>query len=161
MKIKKEIITVIAFVIFGFFCASFLFRFLTSHARVDTAGVAVPSFGEKITPSSSVSALSPKQPESESKAALETARVQPDKSAKTQAAPAIKRRVAVEEKSEEVVFPPLRVNGIFSSKEGNVALINDVVMKEGDVILGVKVLRIHANAVEMEMKGQTKTVRIK
>lgn len=164
MNIDRRIIPIAVFVCVGFFCASLLFRFLTNRASVKTAEVAVPSSGEKIavSPAPPAPVLPPPQPESKPKIAAATAALQPEKASLTQqAVAAVKQRFVVEEGLQEATFPPLRVNGIFSSKEGSLALINDIVVKEGDVILGVKVVRILANAVELEMKGQTKTVRIK
>lgn len=66
-----------------------------------------------------------------------------------------------EETSEEAVFPPLRVNGILSTKNGNIALINDIIVREGDSILGAKVTCIYSNYIEVEMNGQKKTIRVK
>lgn len=154
MKLEKKNIVIIVCVAFGFFFAFFLFRFLANRQPIDTSGLTV-SRGEKITPSSPV--VSRKQSESES----EAKRATKGESAAAKFARKVKKQVFAKEESQETIFPPLRLNGIFSSKAGNVALINDVIMKEGDVILGAKLSRIYSSYVEMEMNGKTRIVRIK
>lgn len=154
MKLLKKNIVLIVFVGFGFFFAFFLFRFLANRASIETSGLTV-SGGEKITSSSPV--VSKKQPESEP----EVPHVQASQSAISTFAVTVKQQVLAREDAKETRFPPLRLNGIFSHKTGNIALINDVIMREGDVILGAKVSRIYTSYVEMEMNGKTKIVRVK
>ncbi len=47
----------------------------------------------------------------------------------------------------------LVLNGIFSSQDEGYALINNQIVKEGDLIEGAKVLRIGLNEVELEFQG--------
>lgn len=45
------------------------------------------------------------------------------------------------------------LNGIFFSEDEGFALINNQIVKEGDVVNGAKVLRISVNAVELDSQG--------
>ncbi len=55
--------------------------------------------------------------------------------------------------------PELRLNAI-STREGHpVALLNDRLVREGDVIEGVRVLRIGEDFVEVEVRGERRTIR--
>lgn len=55
--------------------------------------------------------------------------------------------------------PEFRLNAI-SSREGHpVALLNDRLVREGDVIEGVRVLHIGDDFVEIEVKGERRTIR--
>lgn len=55
--------------------------------------------------------------------------------------------------------PEFRLNAI-STREGRpVALLNDRLVREGDVIEGVRVLHIGDDYVEIEVKGERRTIR--
>jgi hypothetical protein len=55
--------------------------------------------------------------------------------------------------------PEFRLNAI-STREGRpVALLNDRLVREGDVIEGVRVLHIGEDYVEIEVKGERRTIR--
>ncbi len=67
----------------------------------------------------------------------------------------------VKEGTEGAAFPPLRVNGILSASEDNIALINDIIVREGDSILGARITSIQPNYIEVEMKGEKKVIRVR
>jgi hypothetical protein len=55
--------------------------------------------------------------------------------------------------------PEFRLNAI-STRDGHpVALLNDRLVREGDVIEGVRVLHIGEDFVELDVRGQRKTIR--
>jgi hypothetical protein len=49
--------------------------------------------------------------------------------------------------------PQLTLNGIFFSQDGGYALINNEIVREGDVVQGVTVLRILADEVDLDYNG--------
>lgn len=56
---------------------------------------------------------------------------------------------AVEAKIEPMI-PPLMLNGVFFSNDGNYALINNEVVKQGDSVEGIKVNKVNLDDVELE-----------
>jgi len=76
----------------------------------------------------------------------------PDKS------PAVVAQPQSQSESQELVVqeptaPELVLNGVFFSDEGGYALINNRIVKEGDSIEGVKLVKIYADSVEMDNHG--------
>lgn len=49
--------------------------------------------------------------------------------------------------------PQLTLNGIFFSQDGGYALVNNEIVREGDVVDGVTVVRILSDAVELDYNG--------
>ena len=49
--------------------------------------------------------------------------------------------------------PSLTLNGVFFSDDGGYALINNQIVKEGDAVEGLKVVRITAAGVELDKNG--------
>jgi len=66
---------------------------------------------------------------------------------------------AAEAPEEPAAEPELRLNAI-SSRDGQpVALLNDRLVREGDVVDGIRILRIGEDHVEVEVKGERRTLR--
>lgn len=59
---------------------------------------------------------------------------------------------------EPVVFPSFEFTGIIWNTNMPQAIINNTIVKEGDVINEVTISSIKQNAIEMQYKGDTKTV---
>ena len=55
--------------------------------------------------------------------------------------------------------PELTLYGIISSADGKTALINSEILKEGDTILGKKILKIYDNRVELDDSGKVMTLK--
>ncbi len=58
-------------------------------------------------------------------------------------------------KEEPPPAPPLILNGIFYSQDGGYALINNRIVRVGDIIEGAIVKRINLDEVELEGAGKT------
>lgn len=61
--------------------------------------------------------------------------------------------VVAPEEIQTILPPTLSLNGIFSSRDGNYALINNQVLKVGDSIEGATIKWIGATEVELEFGG--------
>lgn len=57
--------------------------------------------------------------------------------------------IVVETKIEPMI-PPLMLNGVFFSNDGNYALINNEVVKQGDSVEGIKINKVNLDDVELE-----------
>jgi len=163
MKVKKETVIGVACVLFGFLGAFLLFRFLTSSAPQHTLSATVSPV-QQVSP---LSSSLPKHPPAAS-AVPEAGKVPLIKQETGKAQGQTEKlaaegttNVVFEEDAEGVAFPPLRVNGILSASEGNIALINDIIVREGDSILGARITNIQPNYIEVEMKGEKKVVRVR
>jgi len=65
----------------------------------------------------------------------------------------------VEAPASEPAEPELRLNAI-STRDGQpVALLNDRLVREGDVVDGIRILRIGEDQVEVEWKGERRVLR--
>lgn len=63
--------------------------------------------------------------------------------------------IAIPSEVEKESQAPLILNGVFFSEEQGYALINNQIVKEGDVVEGALVLRITLEEVELELNGST------
>lgn len=71
-------------------------------------------------------------------------------------------QVAFSPRTEESHHQPgLALNGIFFSQDKGYALVNNIIVKEGDTIEGATVKRISADTVEFESYGKTFQLRTK
>ena len=128
------------FVFFGFFCAFLVFNFLTKSKQVVSPGAPIQD-EVQISKTSSQKLDIP-----------DVIISKEDNIAKP--APVVK-----ETRPREI--PTFILNGIFSSKGEKLALINNLIVKEGDLLLGARVLHIYSNKVELDTDGQKITLRLK
>lgn len=153
----KKIILGVVFVFLGFSVAFFIFKFLTTEKPAVISSLPIPQQLPSARPISS-SAQPNKDLERPSAANIDTV-----PKSNTQALLQEKKQVRPVEsqEAEKKELPTLFLNGIFSSDGDNLALINNHIVKEGDLISGVRVLRIYANKVELDADGQKITLRVK
>jgi hypothetical protein len=55
--------------------------------------------------------------------------------------------------------PELRLNAISRQDDRPVAILNDRLVREGDVFDGIRVIRIGETEVEVEVRGQRRVIR--
>lgn len=156
---KRTIFLVVVFVFVGFLAAFFLFKFLTAEKP---AAIPVPSLSAVSQAPSPKPVQSTTQPQKD---------IQQSLAANMDTSPKSNAQVILHEKkqdtsgkiqeAEKKELPTLILNGIFSGKGDNFALINNRIVKEGDSISGVKVLHIYPNKVELDANGQNITLRVK
>lgn len=60
----------------------------------------------------------------------------------------------------EFTIDSLVVTGIAIDEKGRIAMINDEIVREGDVVFGVKVIRITEDAVTVEKDGKNYDLKI-
>ncbi|MFC1709430.1 hypothetical protein ACFL2J_05190 [Candidatus Omnitrophota bacterium] len=144
---KRAILLGIIFVILGFLCAFLLYRYFTKV--------------EDLPPSEIIAHM-----EQETTALLE----EPIVVEEEQKSSGKDISVDVEEKVEEPVvegeyfdrqIPSLVLNGIFATATGSYALINNRIVREGETILGVEVVHIRPNKVELNAHGKQIILRVK
>lgn len=152
MTSKRKIIIFILFIPLGFLCAVFIFKLLTKQKSpaLDIQTTPLTTI-EKETLQAQATLDQPSQTKEEK---LDT-----DIVSKDDTQTEVSEVTDVAEK--EIEIPPLMLKGIYYSKEGGMALINDHILKEGDLILGVKVLRIYPRRVEMDLDGYKFDLRSK
>lgn len=138
-----------AFVFLGFIFAITLFKYLTIPKQPATPAIAPSATQldqEQLEQSQEIQQI---EPEAEDLAA-ETAEVVEE--------------VQIPEVEEEVIereIPHLVLNGIFTSGSGSYCLINNRIIREGETILGVKVVRIDSNKVVLDAFGKEMILRVK
>ncbi|MBL7196890.1 MAG: hypothetical protein ISS47_02185 [Candidatus Omnitrophica bacterium] len=142
---KREFVLGAIFVFLGFYCAFYFFKFLVRPKRVATP--TLPSVIEQ----SFIETQLVKEGQKESDVA-EVDIVPKDD---------VQEQLVQEEDVVDTEIPQLILNGIFASETGSFALINNRIVKEGDSILGVKVLRIYSHRVELDAFGKEITLRVK
>lgn len=135
-------------VFLGFALAFTLFKFLTISRRPAAPAIA-PSITQQIQeqPAQSQEIIEPALEELE----VETAEV-------------VEEEVPIPIVKEEVIereIPKMVLNGIFASGTGSYCLINNRIVREGDTILGVKVVRIESNKVVLDAFGKEMILRVK
>jgi len=143
--LKRNYIVGLISVIIGFIFASSLFGLLTTRAKSNE----IVSLKQSIVVNKQEPAVNPAINIVKSELTKPTQPVSDNKDQPIIEIPAKKE------------IPVLTLGGIFSSQKGSLALINDRIVKEGDSILGVKVIRIYSNKVDMDADGEKVTLRIK
>ena len=73
---------------------------------------------------------------------------------------AAEEQIPPPESPQEKAKPELSLNGIFIDREKPYAIINNQVVKEGDIIGGAKVVTILLNGVVLEFEGEPIELRI-
>lgn len=63
--------------------------------------------------------------------------------------------VKIEETTVQKAPPPFVLSGVFFSQQEGYALINNQIVKEGDVVDGATVKRINMNEVELDFSGSS------
>ncbi|MFH1622418.1 MAG: type II secretion system protein N [Candidatus Omnitrophota bacterium] len=146
---KREVTLGVIFVLLGFFCALYFFKYYTRTKQNTATIIPLPTVQQQKTKS-----LQEKQ-EVKSKDSLE------------EHFDIISEGVQHEEtepvKQEHLVqgnVPNLILNGVFASETGNYALINNRVVRVGDTILGVKVKEIYLEKVVLDASGKEVILRM-
>lgn len=138
------------FVFLGFLTAMTFFKYLTRPKQVlaPALSAALRQQAAQIR-STQIAADKQEEPEAE---VVEAVREE------------VQDSIAEEEAEVEIIereVPILVLNGIFASPTGSYALINNRIVKEDETILGVKVVRIHTNKVELDAFGKKMFLRVK
>ncbi len=137
------------FVILGFFTALTFFKSFTKSKKVAPA-VAPSLVSEPVTQvPSQLTTTTPVAQEPEVAQVVDTAQS------------SIQEEVVEPEEEIEREIPRLVLNGVFASETGSYALINKRIVKEGDTILGVKVISINSTKVELDAFGKPIILRVK
>ena len=119
----------------GFFAANLLFKFIFPEGQLitnkTTQPVAAPAL--KISPKIAPENVAPESPQ--------------------EIPPSSKDNLLLPPETQERITPLFVVSGVFFSENQGFAIINDRVVKEGDVIEGAKVERINADGVKLKYEG--------
>jgi type II secretory pathway component PulC len=159
---KREVFLLFIFVLLGFSCAFLFFKFFTKpKPQVRLSDLSVEEIiartkDEKVKPvvQQSVEEPTVEEPlkESESEKLVNFPKYLLEEESASE--------VTEEVVSEKREIPSLILNGVFASESSSYALINNQVVREGDTISGVKVLRIYSNRVDLDAFGEKITLRI-
>lgn len=60
----------------------------------------------------------------------------------------------------EFTVESLKLSGIATDERGKLAIINDEIVREGDIIFGIKILKITEDKVIVEKEGEEYTLKI-
>jgi type II secretory pathway component PulC len=122
----------------GFFFGNVIFNFFTKHQQGKTPVLTTANLADKSRPA---------QTKQNSKSLQELPKAEITSPSETTS--------GVSAKPKEQPKPALVLNGIFSSGEEGYALINNQIVKVGDVVDGAKVARIDLDGVQLEINGST------
>lgn len=162
---SKKIILVLIFVIsgiVGFALAYFAFDYLTKGKQA----IIPLSFPSSSPPPSVPLAAKPMEQTPRSTQVVSESG-QPQLSKEPMEKEIVAQETAIQKQPVEIKqapqkeIPTLILNGIFYSQGNNIALINNRIVKEGDLILGLRVTKIYHNKVELDADGQKVTLIIK
>ncbi|MCK9604377.1 MAG: general secretion pathway protein GspB [Candidatus Omnitrophica bacterium] len=125
----------------GFFIADIFFKFLPGVPKVDTAGLL-----------SKAQQIVKKKPE----LSVSLQGHLPSAEAPKKEAPLTETRESyrpVLDNAKKQPSPELTLNGVFFSQQEGYALINNRIVKKGDLVEGATVTRIELNEVELDFQG--------
>jgi len=145
----KTIVLGAIFVILGFFTALTFFKSCTKSKEVAPA-VAPSLVSDSVTQvPSQLTTTTPVVQEPEVAEVVDAVQS------------SIQEEVVEPEEEIEREIPHLVLSGVFASETGSYALINKRIVKEGDTILGVKVISIDSTRVELDAFGKPIILRVK